>query len=267
MRQRSFFVLIMLLVTLALGACGGTEMAADEVQPQLRIGNVLYPPYTYYDINGNFTGIDVELAREACRRLGYQPVFTGVGLNEWEAMLADGSLDCAWSCLTMEERKDDYLWAGPYLYTNRVVIVPADSNIFTLSDLENKRIAVQANSSTEEILLNGTNPVLPKTNEILAFRTVGEVFTALRKGYADAIVGHESALAIYTSDYPDQYRSLHMSINSSEMGVAFSKDADAGLVDALTDVLREMAEDGTTGKIVESYGLDAGKNVYGGVDK
>lgn len=137
-------MLIMLLVTLALGACGGTETAEDETQPQIRIGNVLYPPYTYYDINGNFTGIDVELAREACRRLGYQPVFT-----------------------------------------------------------------------------------------------------ALRKGYADAIVGHESALAIYTSDYPDQYRCLHMSINSSEMGVAFSKDADAGLVDALTEVLREMAEDGT----------------------
>jgi len=39
----------------------------------LRIGSDYYEPFNYLDAEGEFAGVDVELAREACRRLGCEP--------------------------------------------------------------------------------------------------------------------------------------------------------------------------------------------------
>lgn len=71
-------------------------------------------------------------------------------------------------------------------------------------------------------------------------------------------------LRVYTEEYPEQYRYLNMSIRSEELGIAFKKDGDVQLAARLTDALAEMVGDKTTEAIVEAYGLDVQKNVYGG---
>ena len=162
----------------------------------------------------------------------------------------------------MEERKEDYLWAGPYLYTRRVVVVPEESEIMQLSDLKHKSVAVQANSTSEAVFLNETATELSQVDQIYSYRTLGQVFTALRKGYVDAAAGHEAALLIYTQEYPEQYHYLNLSVGKSKLGIAFSKEGDAALAEELTRTLHEMTEDGTVGEIIAKYGLDVEKNIY-----
>jgi len=152
------------------------------------------------------------------------------------------------------------------MYTQRVVVVPADSEIETLEDLAGKCVAVQAGSISEEIILKGLNPNLPEITDLSTFSTMGEVFTSLRKGYADAAIGHESSLRLYTDEYPDGYRYLNMNMYSDAVGVAFKPDGDAVLAEKLTQTLLEMREDGTTAAIVKKYGLDAKKSVNGGTE-
>lgn len=53
----------------------------------------------------------------------------------------------------MNGRKDDYLWAAPYLSSRQVVVVNAASNIYSLSDLSGMRVAVQNASKPESIFL------------------------------------------------------------------------------------------------------------------
>ncbi len=166
----------------------------------------------------------------------------------------------------MEGNEDKFIWAGPYMYTQRVAVVPADSEIEMLEDLAEKCVAVQAGSTSEEIILKGLNPNLPEITDLSTFSTVGEVFTSLRKGYADAVIGHESSLRLYTDEYPDGYRYPNMSVYSDAVGVAFKPDGDAALAERLTQTLLEMREDGTTAAIVEKYGLDAEKSVNGGTE-
>ena len=57
--------------------CGCSEMGetgkrqleeSGNSQPQLIIGSDIYRPFFFQDDNGRYVGIDVELAREACRR-------------------------------------------------------------------------------------------------------------------------------------------------------------------------------------------------------
>lgn len=265
MKQRVFIVMICIVAGMVLLSCRNENRQTEEL-PQLRIGGAIYEPYYYKDIDGDYTGIDVELAREACKRLGYEPVFVEMDLDKRNVYLEDGTIDCMWNCLPMEDTAEECQWAGPYLYSRRVIVVPKDSTIKELADLGGKTLAVQASSTAETIFLDNIGKSIPDVDRLETFQAIGEVFTALRKGYVDAIAGHEGALLVYTKDYPEEYRYLNLSIHLSKLGVAFAKSADSQLVEELTTVLQEMTEDGTTGEILERYGLDVKRNIYGGED-
>ena len=61
---------------LCLCACTGGKNESETAQKEkLVIGSDIYAPYFYIDDNGDFTGIDVEIAHEACGRMNIQPVF------------------------------------------------------------------------------------------------------------------------------------------------------------------------------------------------
>lgn len=266
MRKKAWILLLFATLMALLCACSDTAQQPETEKPKIRIGGTTYAPYFYRNIGGNYTGIDVEIAEEACARIGYEPVFEELNIDRRFELLDEDYVDCLWSCLTMEDREDEFIWAGPYMYTQRVVVVSTDSEIETLEDLTGKRVAVQAGSTSEEIILKGLNLNLPEITDLSTFSTVGEVFTSLRKGYVDAIIGHESSLRLYTDEYPDSYRYLNMSMCSDAVGVAFKPNGDAVLAEKLTQALLEMREDGTTAAIVKKYGLDAEKSVNGGTE-
>ena len=263
MKRRCISLVCLVLLFAGSYACSSPERGS-AVLPELLIGGTIYNPYFFRDVTGEYAGVDAELAREACRRLGYTPVFREVSVTGRFDALADGSVDCLWSCVTMNGHEDDYLWAGPYLYTQRVVAVRADSDILSLAGLAGRRVAVLAGSSSERIILRGMNPDLPALELVTSLTTLGEVFTALRKGYADAIVSYEYALQVYTGEYEQQFRYLEESVSQDTIGVAFLPSADADLAARLGQVLSEMAQDGTTAEILTSYGLDAETNLYDG---
>ena len=123
--------ILLALCALLCTACVLSE-PADEPLPQLVIGGSPYAPYFYRDVHGDYAGIDVESAIEACRRIGYEPVFRKLSLDERFDALAAGEVDCLWCCLTMGGREDEFLWAGPYLYAQRVTVVRMGSGIDSL---------------------------------------------------------------------------------------------------------------------------------------
>lgn len=256
--------LVCLLLLVVLATCASQDTQDDL--PTLVIGGTLYAPYFDREAGETYSGIDAAIATEACRRIGYRPAFRLIDIDRRFQALETGQVDCLWTCLTMDGREDEYLWAGPYLYAQRVVVVRADSDIQSLSDLTGKRLAVQTGSTSESIILSRQDPQIKDLDlrQLTTFSNIGEVFTALRKGYVDAAAGIEGALHLYTDEYPGQYQDLATSLRSEALGVAFPKDGDQALVDKLTQALQEMREDGTIAGIITSYGLNAEKNVYGG---
>ena len=48
------------------------QTGAEDDRPHIMVGCDDYTPFNYMDVDGNMTGIDVELAREAFDRIGYQ---------------------------------------------------------------------------------------------------------------------------------------------------------------------------------------------------
>ena len=265
MKKGVIFLLAGIMNMIMMCSCGLTGEAQEESLPELVIGGAEYAPYFYADTDG-YAGIDVELAVEACRRMGLRPLFVSLDLDNRARALENGNVDCLWTCLTMDGRGEEYTWAGPYLYTRRVYVVPQESSIRTVEDLAGKKVSVQAGSTSEEIVLEGRIEELEQVDTFAAYQSLGEVFMALRRGYVDAMIGHEGALKIYTEQYPGEYRYLDMSLMRSRLGVAFRKGENEEMVTQLTQTLQEMTEDGTTAAILEKYGLDVEQNLYGGAE-
>lgn len=263
MKKKKRYVLICIAVVLMMTGCS-MKKETQSTMPELLIGGTIYAPYFYKDINGEYAGIDVEIAREACRRIHYTPVFKEIEIADRFVSLRNKEVDCIWSCLSMEGRRERYQWAGPYMYSQRVVVVHEDSQIQSLLDLQDKRVAVQAGSTSEQIILDGANSDFPEVAQLTCFRSLNEVFTALRKGYVDAVVGHEGSLQEYTKEYPGEYRFLNMSLRSEPLGAAFRKEDARGIAEQLNQAFQEMKEDGTMEAIAQSFDLDVNKNVYGG---
>lgn len=125
-----------MLFMAGLCACSAQPRSAAETAPQtIVVGIDVFDPYSYLDRNGQFAGIDVELATEAFSRLGYTPEFRTISWPDKDNLLSDGTIDCIWSCFSMNGRETKYQWAGPYMYSRQVVAVRADSDIQSLSDL------------------------------------------------------------------------------------------------------------------------------------
>ena len=75
-------VLAAVVCCVSLSGCGAAEKTAQQTDlPDIIIGSDNYPPYNYENVDGKPTGIDVDLATEAFRRMGYQAVFTYI---DWE---------------------------------------------------------------------------------------------------------------------------------------------------------------------------------------
>ena len=245
----------LLAASAALGgltACGGTD-AKNSGLPQILIGSDTYPPYIYLNNDGTPAGIDVEIATEAFRRMGYAARFEVIDWEQKTALVESGAIDCIWGCFSMQGRETLYRWAGPYMVSRQVVAVNADSSIQSLSDLAGKTVMVQSTSKPEGIFLSGSDPRIPQTVEVFSIEDRSVQYAMLACGYVDAIAAHETAILQYMKDNNAAFRILEEPLLVTGLGVAFAKNDSRGLDHQLNDTFAQMREDGTLERIVGKY--------------
>ena len=235
-----------------LSACGGTD-AKNSGLPQILIGSDTYPPYIYLNNDGTPAGIDVEIATEAFRRMGYAARFEVIDWEQKTALVESGAIDCIWGCFSMQGRETLYRWAGPYMVSRQVVAVNADSSIQSLSDLAGKTVMVQSTSKPEDIFLSGSDPRIPQTVEVFSIEDRNVQYAMLACGYVDAIAAHETAILQYMKDNYAEFRILEEPLLVTGLGVAFAKNDSRGLDHQLNDTFAQMREDGTLERIVGKY--------------
>ena len=233
-------------------ACGGTDATNSDL-PQILIGSDTYPPYIYLNNDGTPAGIDVEIATEAFRRMGYAARFEVIDWEQKTALVESGAIDCIWGCFSMQGRETLYRWAGPYMVSRQVVAVTAASSIQSLSDLAGMTVMVQSTAKPEGIFLSGSDPRIPQTVEVFSIEDRSVQYAMLACGYVDAIAAHETAILQYMKDNNAAFRILEEPLLVTGLGVAFAKNDSRGLDHQLNDTFAQMREDGTLERIVGKY--------------
>ena len=114
--------IISLIIVCLIGCmlCGcdkkqDTEKEIGKNAPKIVVGSDNYPPFNYMDENGNPTGIDVDIATEAFKRLGYRVEFVNIEWEDKKNLVENGDIDCIWGCFSIKGRENDYKWTKPYM--------------------------------------------------------------------------------------------------------------------------------------------------------
>ena len=262
LKRRIFGVFAAALAGVLLCGCTAAEGMQEyrtETPITIKVGSDNYPPFNYTDENGNPAGVDVDLAKESFGRLGYAVSFVGIDWEEKKKLVERGDIDCIWGCFSIDGRENEYNWTEPYMISRQVVAVNRSSDIYRLSDLEGKTIAVQSTTKPESIFLERTDSRIPLVREVYSLEDRELLYTSLGKGYVDAIAAHETAIRQYMKDYDADYRILDESILTTGIGVAFAKNDTRGLSEQLSRVFEEMRADGTTRTIIGRYLSDPDK--------
>ena len=226
------------------GAAGGTFTVGFDQE---------FPPMGFVGDDGEYTGFDLEVAKEVAERLGLEFVPQPVDWAAKDMELESGNIDCIWNGFTMTGREDDYTWSEAYMANQQVFVVTAESGIKTLADLAGKVVEVQTDSSAEAALKDNQE----LSSSFGTLQTVADYNTAfmdLEMGAVDAI-----AMDVIVAGYQieqredgDNYVILEETLAAEEYGIGFKKGNEA-LRDKVQTTLEEMAADGTMAEISNKW--------------
>src|ERR671918_1375535 len=206
-RRRWHLLAIAMLVfaALTLAACGdddddegdGEEAAAAEEFPagttmaelqeagEITIGVKFdVPPFGVENPQtGEVEGFDVDLGTYIADRLGVEPVFREATSDNRIPLLVDGTIDLILSTMTITEERDlEIDFSEPYYVANGDVLVPGDSNIASLDDLNGQRVCSALGSTYADTI----KKEVPDAD----LRLVGlysECFDQVQTGAVDAV--------------------------------------------------------------------------------
>ena len=240
-------------LTYTVRSTSSSSNEPDDDLPVLKIGVTDNDPYVYIDTTGDYAGIDIDIAREACKRAGIKPQFIDIPWNDRDRLLKNGDIDCLWCDYSPCYREDDYYWTEPYLTATVSVAAKKTSGIKSLAYLDgSKTIAVVAGSVSERRLLAGDLGISPDVH-IKSYGSAELCKAALAKGYVDCWMANVTSLDRLAVQYPGLYRVFADNVMTIDLGVAFKDDYEGDYVKSLNTVLFDMDRDDTIERIVSKY--------------
>ncbi|MBT9820052.1 amino acid ABC transporter substrate-binding protein [Clostridium sp. MCC328] len=276
MKKRLLSAVMAPAMVLSLAACGGakTETTAAETTAEKKeetttagttaaetaeaAGGTLivgfdqdFPPMGFVGDNGEYTGFDLDLAKEVASRLGLEYKAQPVAWDSKDMELESGNIDCIWNGFTITGREDDYTWTTPYMANKQVFVVANDSDIKSQADLAGKVVEVQADSSAEAALKE--NQDLANTfGQLLTTPDYNTAFMDLEQGAVDAVAMDVIVAGYQIKQRNADFKILDDSLSEEEYGVGFKK-GNTELRDKVQGALEEMAADGTLAKISDEW--------------
>ncbi len=228
--------------TAAAEAAGGTLIVGFDQD---------FPPMGFVGDNGEYTGFDLDLAKEVASRLGLEYKAQPVAWDSKDMELESGNIDCIWNGFTITGREDDYTWTTPYMANKQVFVVANDSDIKSQADLAGKVVEVQADSSAEAALKE--NQDLANTfGQLLTTPDYNTAFMDLEQGAVDAVAMDVIVAGYQIKQRNADFKILDDSLSEEEYGIGFKK-GNTELRDKVQGALEEMAADGTLAKISDEW--------------
>lgn len=220
-------------------------------------------------LTGEYTGMEIELAKALADKLGVDVEFTAVTAATRTELLDSGDIDCVLATFTItDERKESWDFTTPY-YTDYVSVLVEDSKgIKTLDDLVDTTVGVSSGSTSakalvkamiEKGLISGDGfdeeSFDPATwTDGIKFQQYDDyptISTALSAGEVDAFCVDKSILAIYKTEGRSY---IDAEFSPQNYGIATTKGS--GLSKVAEDLVIESFDNGTIAKLVSENGLD-----------
>jgi len=269
------------LVSLVAGCTPKPKEPEDMLDQVLAAGKLRvssdanYAPQSFLDENGNWTGFDVEVAKEVAKRLGVEMELMAI---DWD-IITGGSWSARWDVsigsMTATEERSAILWfTNPYYYTPAGFAVHADNTTFTkVEDLAGTKIGVGTETTYERWLNKDLTIAIPGYKVVFADWEAGEVrpYSTDSEAIQDLGLGDGVRLDAVMSAIPTLQEAINQGQPLKLLGapafyepLCFALDKGRGPSDSMlakfNEILAAMHSDGTLTRLsMQFYGEDLTK--------
>lgn len=261
MRKRLLGILASTLIGAVLLSSCGSKTANRDLDQIKKSGKIIiglddtFVPMGFKDEKGQIVGFDVDLAKEACKRLGVKAYFQPIDWTMKESELNNKKIDLIWNGYTItDERKKKVAFTKPYLANKQVIVTLAGSSIGSKADLKGKIVAVQSASSSQDAVDKDTDLEASfKGGQPVLFDNNNEALMDLEAGRTDAVVVDEVLARYYVKQRGEsKYKFLKDDFGSEEYGIGVRLE-DTELLKQLNKVMDDMKKDGTYDRIYSKW--------------
>ena len=213
--------------------------------------NAAFPPYEMTDDDGNFIGIDIEIAQAIADKLGLELVIDNMEFTAALEAAQKGKSDMVMAGVTVNEDRLTVMdFSDSYATGIQVVIVKEGSDV-TMDNLGDMMIGTQMGttgyiyaSDTIENGGYGEDHVIAYDNGITAVQ-------ALMNGQIDAVIIDNAPAQAFVDANPG-LALLDGEWVLENYAIGFAK-GNTALVEAVNAALAELIADGTVAEIVAKY--------------
>ena len=254
-------MILAMVMALSLAACGKTEQKDEKKDDTAAAKTFImgidaeYPPFSYLDADGNYTGFDVEVCKAACDLLGWELQIFPVNWDQKLVQLDAKECDCVWSGMTILDsmKEAGYVLSTPYYDNTQVIMVKEGSDIKSSADLAGKVVAVQLGTSGEALLSEGGDlaDLAATFGNLMTCDSFLKCFTELGGAAVDAVIVDKPVAVSYAAENAG-FTVLDEGLGAEQYGIAF-RSGDQELCNTIEDAVQQLVDNGTYAKIAAKY--------------
>ncbi|WP_300261878.1 amino acid ABC transporter substrate-binding protein [Clostridium sp.] len=255
MRKLLFLLISIVLLSFLIFGYSSKKIETKKDSKTVIIGiDDTFVPMGFKNEKGEIVGFDIDLAKEAFKRMNLKVIFQPIDWSMKETELNNGNIDLIWNGYTMTpERLKKVTFTNSYLKNRQVIVTLSNSNINNLNDLKGKTVTTQDGSSSLDTLFE--KPELTKSfknGEPVLFDSFNDCFMDLKAGRSDAVVCDEILAQYYISkNDPSKFHVLTEDLGKESYSIGLRKDSN--LIEPLNKTLENMKEDGTIASISNKW--------------
>lgn len=262
--KKTIYILLLTFVFL-ISFC--KVVKADEVTYDNRTiiigGDNYFPPFEYVDRNGVYRGFNVDIMRAIAIEMGIDIEIKLMPWHETVIQLQNKNIDAIQGMKYSETRDYLYDFSKPYLVSSQAIFVRENNkHIVNLEDLQNKKVAVQKNDISVDVLSKMENiQIIETENQEMAIEKLINI-------EVDAYVGNRltGLYIIQKNGFQKEIKIVGEEINPQNYCIAVS-EGNHDLLKVFDEGLKRIKENGTYDKIYKKwFGQPIGPS-YGYVKK
>ncbi len=237
--------LLALVLALALTLSLASVSLADSI---VAATNCAFPPYEYYE-NGVEAGIDVDIVKAICEKLGYDLTIVDTEFGSIIAGVATGKYDVGFGAITItEERSKSVHFTTSYATGIQSIIVKEDSTIASVDDLKAAgiKIGVQQDTTGDIYATDDFGE-----DHMARFNKGADAVMALSTGKVNAVIIDNSPAETFVAQNPG-LKILPTAYAEEAYGFEISYDKEE-FYNAFNGALEELLKDGTIQGIIDKY--------------
>lgn len=202
-----------------------------------------FAPYESIDDNGQPVGIDVDMAKAVCAKLGYELKIENMDFDSILPAVQSGKADLGISGFTITpEREKNVDFSIPYIDAAQMILVRTGSTVKGIEDLKGKKVCGQSGTTGVDF----AKEILGE-EFVESYQSYSEVIQALLSGKVEAAVLDDGPARAHAQANPGKLVALDKPLTVEHYGVAFKKGN--ALRDQFNTVLKELIDSGEMQKI------------------